>query len=78
MTKQRIWKAANMQTTMAATRANQRINSDHETEDATPHRNAILPQAARGSEGMKEEALFERVRNRLKAQVGPEIFARSS
>ena len=23
---------------------------------------------------MKEEALFERVRNRLKAQVGPEVF----
>ena len=63
-----------MQTTMAAMRANQPANSDHDTEDAQPLRGSIFPPAARGHEELKQEALFERVRSRLKAQVGPEIF----
>ncbi len=63
-----------MHTTMAVTRADQPTNSNCEKEDAQPHPDSASHQGTGGSEGIREEALFERVRSRLKAQVGPEIF----
>ena len=64
-----------MQTTAAVTKADEPVGPGAGDGDALTLGNAISSHAARGQEDMKDDALFERVRSRLKAQVGPEIFA---
>ncbi|HET7413816.1 MAG TPA: chromosomal replication initiator protein DnaA [Pararhizobium sp.] len=64
-----------MQTIAAVTAANEIGQARIEKEDRSGRRGEASPEAPRGQEDSRSEALFERVRARLKAKVGPEIFA---
>lgn len=67
--------AANMHTTTAVTAAGEAAKWGAKEEIVLPDRTGGCSQAERGKDDMHHDALFERVRARLKAQVGPETFA---